>query len=391
MDNAIDLILALGGGSISGQMAASEVVTLERHVLGLPRLDARSVVARAEEVARSDRSVWAFDGTGDASLKVDGTTYRAGRFSTPTIRDLRTRARSMAGSSRGSALRFWVLEGGGPLNDIGCLQGTSTASTLFQVASQFNCLESPGLYVTPVTNYLSDPTQGPRASISAFPGTLLRHYAAPGPQGGRFAQKSDGEQIELLADACGSGCCSNGYLTGRDVDTTAFVDQLEANCDSVRVGMHDDVQVVFGHNWNSVVENSDRRTIAQVFTSTAAGGGYGAELLFGKQGFLRACTQLLRAAYLGTLLAAVCLGKRRVVLTLIGGGVFGNPHDVILDAIRWALREAAPLLTQDLDVVLNGYNLSSQLDLPTRVLPLVREWQGQILSIGHAERIAVMK
>ncbi len=33
-----------------------------------------------------------------------------------------------------------------------------------------------------------------------------------------------------------------------------------------------------------------------------------------------AARQLLRAAYLGTLLAAVSLGRTRVTLTLIGGG-----------------------------------------------------------------------
>ena len=32
----------------------------------------------------------------------------------------------------------------------------------------------------------------------------------------------------------------------------------------------------------------------------------------------------LRAAYLGTLLAAATLGQHLAVLTLIGGGVFGN-------------------------------------------------------------------
>ena len=40
----------------------------------------------------------------------------------------------------------------------------------------------------------------PRASISAFPATLLRHYAAPAPDGRRFVQQTGGPQIDLLAD-----------------------------------------------------------------------------------------------------------------------------------------------------------------------------------------------
>lgn len=389
MENAIHIILALGRGLIPEQAAVTKLVALERHVMGVPRLDARGIVTQAEEAAQNNG--WAFDSTGGATLGVAGTTYRAGRFSTPTVGDLRTRARLLAAPAVKGTLRFWVMEGAGALNDIGSLQGTSDASTLFQAASQFNCLESPGPYVTPVAKYLTDPTQGPRASISAFPGTLLRHYAATGPHGDHFVQRSDGPQVELLADACGSAGCSNGYFTGHGANTAALVDQLEANFDAIRVGMHDNVQVVFGHNWNGAVENSDQRTIAQVFTSTAAGGWYGADTQLGKQGFRRACTQLLRAAYLGTLLAAMCLGKRRVVLTLIGGGVFGNPHDVILDAIGWALGEVAPLLPHDLDVVLNGYNLGAQLNLPQHVLPMVRKWQGQIVSIGSQGHITVLK
>src|SRR5450759_5464986 len=75
--------------------------------------------------------------------------------------------------------------------------------------------------------------------------------------------------------------------------------------------------------------------IAQVFTSTLAAGGYGQEGAIAGQAEAL-CRQLLRAAYVGTLLAAVDLGKERVVLTMIGGGVFGNPHELIVDSIVWA-------------------------------------------------------
>ncbi|MFZ2164365.1 MAG: hypothetical protein WAV45_02785, partial [Propionibacteriaceae bacterium] len=60
---------------------------------------------------------------------------------------------------------------------------------------------------------------------------------------------------------------------------------------------------------------------------------------------------LLRGAYLGTLLAAASAGRPRVVLTLIGGGVFGNPVAAIVDAIAWAFDQTADL---GLDVILNA-------------------------------------
>ena len=89
-------------------------------------------------------------------------------------------------------VRFFVLDGASPVTDIGALQATAPAGSLFQVASQFNCLEAPDARITRVADYIHDPTQGPRASISAFPGTFIRHYAAPTAEGARFVQKTNG-------------------------------------------------------------------------------------------------------------------------------------------------------------------------------------------------------
>ena len=114
--------------------------------------------------------------------------------------------------------------------------------------------------------------------------------------------------------------------------------------------MHDDIEVVLGHNWGGAVPDGASR-IAQVFTSTIALGGYSSDDRAPALDTIR--RQLLRAAYLGTLLGAVALDKRRVVLTLIGGGVFGNPHRDIWDAIHWAIDEAEPLIRDTLAVVVN--------------------------------------
>ena len=94
--------------------------------------------------------------------------------------------------------------------------------------------------------------------------------------------------------------------------------------------------------------------------------------------FEGACRQMLRAAYLGTLLAAATLRQGQVVLTLIGGGVFGNPIPLIWDAIRWAVAETEPLLSRDLDVLVNGRNLGAQV-LRETILASVRERGGAFL------------
>jgi hypothetical protein len=228
--------------------------------------------------------------------------------------------------------------------------------------------------MTPVVAYFSDPTQGPRASISAFPGTLLRHYAAPAADGTRFVQTTAGRQINLLEAVCGLGIAEvrSGYLTAAGIsDPPAFADALERRFDEIRVGVHDDVPVVLGYDWGGAVEG-DRR-IGQVFTSTFAAGGYSRPL----PGHLnrRVCAALLRAAYLGTLLAAAALGRPKVVLTLIGGGVFGNPVPLIWESICWAAGEAEPFMTGVMDVVVNGRNLGDHLPHDV-IMPAVRDRGG---------------
>jgi hypothetical protein len=112
---------------------------------------------------------------------------------------------------------------------VGSLQATAPDGALFQVASQFNCLEAPGPSITPVAHYTGDNTQGPRASVSAFPGTFLRHYFAPHATGERFVQ-TNRECINLLRDALPEhiGRVQSGYLMTQNIsDVSAAADALE--------------------------------------------------------------------------------------------------------------------------------------------------------------------
>lgn len=319
-----------------------------------------SLVERVEAAVAADPAgTIRVDAAGHATVTAAGRRFAAGRFEVLRLCELRSRAlaaRARAGRPA-ARRRLWILDGASPATDIGALQASAAPGSLFQVASQFNCLESPGAFVTRVAEYLHDPTQGPRASVSAFPATLVRHYAAPGPDGARFVQATDGPQLDLLADVADRGVAAvrNGYLRSGDVtDPRAFARALDERFEAIAVGVHAGAEVVLGADWAGAVD-TPHRTIAQVFTSTIAGGMYGSA---DDDALVR---PLQRAAYLGTLLAAAALGQRRVALTLIGGGVFANPIRTIWDAILWAADRIEPYLHADLSIVVNGRTLSAEL------------------------------
>jgi hypothetical protein len=342
-----------------GPAAAAELLREHtRVVLASARSGGLGRIADAEEfVTRDPAAAFAFDAAGRASLRVGERTFAAGRFTTPTIGALKT---AVARAGQPGRVRLFVLDGATPATDIGALQAFAGEATMFQVASQFYCLEAPGPEVVRVRDYLHDPTQGPRAAISCFPGTLLRHYAAPG-DGGRFVQTNEGRQIELLAAVCEPGVARvrGGYLLDRNIaEPIVFAELLERRFDEIMVGIHEELEVVFGYAWDGRVAPGVR--VSQAFTSTLAAGGYSDGRL-ARTDFFRICERLQRAAQLGTILGAAATGARRVVMTLIGGGVFGNPTEVIWEAIAWAADEAARLGAA-LDVVVNGRNLGQQVD-----------------------------
>jgi uncharacterized protein (DUF697 family) len=324
-------------------------------------------VARAEaDVAADPARAIRFDAGGAATVTAAGRSYHGGRFEAVRLCELQSRAlaaRARAGRPE-ARRRLWIFDGASPATDIGALQAAAPPRSMFQVASQFNCLEAPGAFVTHVAEYLHDPTQGPRAAVSAFPAALVRHYAAPGDDGARFVQRSDGRQIDLLADVCDPGVAQvrNGYLRSSDIaQPAAFARALEDRFEAICVGVHDGAEVVLGADWTGGVTGAPHRTIAQVLTSTIAGGMYGSLDQDAAAGAIY--RQLQRAAYLGTLLAAAALGKRRVVLTLIGGGVFANPIDAIRDAMLWAADRIAAYLHADLSIIVNSRTLSQELPL----------------------------
>ncbi|KQY08377.1 hypothetical protein ASD37_08165 [Mycobacterium sp. Root135] len=218
------------------------------------------------------------------------------------------------------------------------------AGALFQVASQFNLLEMTSPSVTPedgVTRYVTDRTQGPACAVAAGAATIYRNYFAP--VGDECGQTRD-RQIDALANMGEALSATlnrpvtelwamrNGYALCTREGLRVITDLLERGTEQDRddlrarlaIGLHRDVQVT---------DVAEPRRVSQAFCSAlpvAYGEGRPAEW----EAFARL---VLEAAYEATVLAAVGAESNVVLLTRLGGGVFGNADAWIDDAIVRAI------------------------------------------------------
>jgi len=304
----------------------------------------------------STRQRLAVDGDRLRSL-ANGRSWGVGDFRLASLRELRDAAEP---SPRGRiAVRSVVGDVYGLHHD-GNYDGA-----LFQVASQFNCLEMTGPGVTPedgVTPYQRDPTQGPACAIAAGAATIYRNYFVPVGTG--IGQTRD-RQLDALADmgallasALGRPAgslwqMSNGYALCREGELAAIADHIRrADAGAVdvlraalRIGFHRDVEV-------TGEDMFPPQTVAQAFCSalpvsySSVHGPVWAPF----------ATLVLEAAYEATLWAGVANARRGtsniVVLTRLGGGAFGNDDAWIDAAILRALRLVRGC---DLDVRMVSY------------------------------------
>lgn len=283
--------------------------------------------------------------------EADGRSFAVGRLETPSLGELR----EAVDDEPTPAGRLTVRNVTG---DAGALHADlDNAGALFQVASQFNLLEMVGPSVTPedgVTGYAHDHTQGPACAIAAGAATIYRNYLVP--LGHRNGQTRD-HQIDCLADvgdALGNADGSlwdmrNGYALCTEEGlarinarlASATDDDRDALRDLLRIGLHWDVQVT-GAARTPLPDGE--HLVSQAFCS-ALPVAYSASQQSDWEPFARL---VLEGAYEATLLAGIinarATGCRRVLLTQLGGGAFGNGTPWIHDAMRRAfesLRDVA--------------------------------------------------
>ena len=225
--------------------------------------------------------------------------------------------------------------------DVAYLQSRAKPNSMFQVASNFNCAEVPSPFTDMsggrfVSNNALDHTQGPAASASAGISLITRIHAPffdPNIASSEWGQRFE-KQIELLGEASirEHFPVENGKLIFTGKEPLEF-ELNEEQLQSVRIGIHKDAPVYFGRREGSSMEISDPMPIIdQVFVAAL---NRRAPLPHSQH--LQSKTQfLLRAAYEGTYLAAILRKTEHLVLTFVGGGVFGNPIEDIAKSITEA-------------------------------------------------------
>jgi hypothetical protein len=289
---------------------------------------------------------------------VNGRQYICGSLETPTLADLRAR---ISGSGHHS-MRISVRE---EIADVQQLHmDKSNAGALFQVASQFNLLEMADPNITPeqgIAGYEHDLTQGPACAIAAGAGTIYRNYFAD--VNGKTGQTAS-DQIDCLADFGAALGNSDGRLwemrNGYALANKEGLEEITRRILSSSSSEIDDLRKLLriGIQWHTQVTLGDaRHTVTQAYCSAlpVAYSRHPAEL------WAAFAQIVLEASYEATFCAAILnylhTGNKKVYLTLLGGGAFGNDVSWIMDAIKRSLDLYKHI---DLDVVIVSYGRSKR-------------------------------
>ncbi|MEJ6399003.1 hypothetical protein [Yoonia sp. 208BN28-4] len=298
----------------------------------------------------------AWDGTD--LICPNGRVMSAGSLSIPSLAELRELAAPVP-SNGATTVREVVA-------DVQALHhDPANAGAMFQVASQFNLLEMIGPSVSPddgIARYSTDKTQGPACAIACAAGTIYRNYFVPTDgQTGQSATK----QIDTLTDlgkALGNHDHAlwdmrNGYALPRadgieTLNRKIAGDDHDHLRDLIRIGVQADTEVTLddaGHRVTQVYCSALPIAYSDLMPWHLAPFG----------------NLILEAAYEATLLAALQHAKRtgnkRVYLTRLGGGAFGNAAADITAAIARAVN-----LFPDagLDIVIVSYGAATPANAP---------------------------
>ncbi len=282
-------------------------------------------------------------------LQADGrsTGHQVGHFEMLSLAALREQAARVPSPGRPGSVDIVV-------GDVQAFhRDTAGHGALFQVASQFNCLEMVSPQVTPeegVTRYAGDATQGPACAMAAGAATIYRNYLVSCGEGrGQTRDRQlDGSAALRAVMASDLGCrpddlwqMENGYALF-SADGLAQVDDLLARCSDAQRDRYRELLQV-GVQWQASVTlpgTPATQRVSQAFCS-ALPVAYNRERLTRWAGL---ATLVLEAAYEATLLAGrlnhAQTGNPRVYLTLLGGGAFGNRREWIFAAVERALQRA---------------------------------------------------
>eukprot|EP00929_Paragymnodinium_shiwhaense_P076687 TRINITY_DN3946_c0_g2_i1.p1 TRINITY_DN3946_c0_g2~~TRINITY_DN3946_c0_g2_i1.p1 ORF type:complete len:349 (+),score=75.64 TRINITY_DN3946_c0_g2_i1:81-1127(+) len=305
-------------------------------------------------------------------LKSDkGKQFKAGKFKTPSLAELRRVVKGPPAELKGN-LR--VMEVIGDVADFHVKEDNNGA--LFQAASQFNCLEHTserGIPENGIKCYSNDRTQGPACAIACAPGTIVRNYF--GKDDGAGAQRKD-YQVENLKEV--ESALENeknryfNVVSGYTMASSMGLKQLSTALNrspslqddvvqNLRIGVQEDTQVT-SYGFGSRVVDMPNQIVTQAYCS-AISVSYSRCVARDWEAFARL---ILESAYLSTMYAAAQnavrnkgrKGCRKVFLTALGGGVFGNEMEWIRDAMQGAFEQ---FKDWNLEVYIISYSQSDRL------------------------------
>lgn len=289
--------------------------------------------------------------------KANGKSYRFGTLELPSLRDLQRKI-----NLRDFKGKISLSETVGNVGRLHCAPENNGA--VFQAASQFNLLEMVHPTVTPekgVGIYENDATQGPACAIACGAGTVYRNYFVP--LNGQVGQ-TEHHQINCLSlfedffnnEKFRLWSMRNGYcyptaqgLERINAHITAMVeDEREILKGKLKVGIQ----------WNAEVTTANKDQIVSQVYCSALPIGYVSG--FPEQQWESFAKIILEATYEATFYVALINlengGSNRLLLTLVGGGVFGNKTEWILDAIKKSVQK---FRNTDLDVRIVSYGQSN--------------------------------
>ncbi|OWR13442.1 hypothetical protein [Chryseobacterium sp. VAUSW3] len=291
--------------------------------------------------------------------KANGKSYRFGTLELPSLRDLQRKI-----NLRDFKGKISLSETVGNVGMLHCAPENNGA--VFQAASQFNLLEMVHPTVTPekgVGIYENDATQGPACAIACGAGTVYRNYFVP--LNGQVGQ-TEYHQINCLSlfedffnnEKFRLWSMRNGYC----YPTAQGLERINAHI----TAMDEDEREILkgklkvGIQWNAEVTTANKDQIVSQVYCSALPIGYVSG--FPEQQWESFAKIILEATYEATFYAALINlengGSNRLLLTLVGGGVFGNKTEWILDAIKKSVQK---FKNTDLDVQIVSYGQSNEM------------------------------
>lgn len=259
----------------------------------------------------------------------------------------------------------------------------------YLAASNFNCLEFTSRIDSVrngVTDYIYDNTQGPYTALACPQSAVYRNYFYEHPNKNATGQLK--EQINLLSKTPLK--VENGYAIISTSDTSDLVEKKFNWSDenNYPVGVHNNCDVLLTRASNRKFKIVDKKSKPIIANHVYAASFNLYDDVVMNNFTLQILQHILEAEYKSTILSAWensikmeeegRQGAKKLFLTLLGGGVFGNPKDIIAKSIISSKDE---LIKSGLEVYAVAFDEASFNDIKKYLIPLVNETNGKIISI----------